>query len=370
MSRYTSAVKIDIGRWLANGWIDQALAARLAQDVDAHDRRGFSFGGVLAILAALMIGAAVLLFVAANWNEIPRLVRVGAIFALLIASYIGGAAAKTRGHPAYGEGLYLLGAMTFGAGIALIGQMYHLSGDEAAAVLVWCLGVASAAALLRSPILTIAAVVLAGAWFLIGIGDYRADLNWWYPALLALLWLASYWSGNSIARHLILLSLLMFGVVASYHAVERGYCTIEQAGGVFAGVSALVFLIAYLAPRKVEEFARLGGPYPAHPLVGFLIGMGMIQVSVARDLSSMLIASVIALAGIIAALLMRGRESRLMRWIAYLAFTGELIFIYVTMVGSMMNTSMLFLAFGLGLAVMAWIFSRIEKSMLAAAGAQ
>ena len=370
MSRYVSAVKRDIERWVAGGLIDRPTGERLAADVESQERRSFSFGSVLAIMAALLVGAALLLFVGANWELIPRLVRVAMLFIIIAGAYLGGAVAKARGNPGYGEGLYLLGCLAFGGAIALIGQMYHMSGDETQAILVWCLGAALAAGLLRSPVLTNAAIVLAMAWFLMGMEfGPNSSFNWQYAPLAAALWALSYWSGGPSARHLLLLSFIAFAAAAGLYGVERDYFTMTLAGAALAIVSALVFLAAYMAPDEVERFARLGGPYPVHPLIGFLVGVGAIQADVADSFAPMLLTSVVALAGIVAALLMRGRQSRLMRWLAYAAFMVELIFIYVLTIGAMMDTSALFLLFGLALAAAAWLIGRFEKRMLANSGA-
>ena len=43
-----------------------------------------------------------------------------------------------------------VGSIIFGAGIALIGQMYHLGGDFAGAMLLWAAGALAAAALTGS----------------------------------------------------------------------------------------------------------------------------------------------------------------------------------------------------------------------------
>ena len=43
-----------------------------------------------------------------------------------------------------------VGAIIFGAGIALVGQMYHLGGDFAGGMLLWAIGALAAAALTGS----------------------------------------------------------------------------------------------------------------------------------------------------------------------------------------------------------------------------
>ncbi|TIU17093.1 MAG: DUF2157 domain-containing protein, partial [Mesorhizobium sp.] len=70
----------DIARWLQAGLIDASTAGALTLDVEANQRTSLSFGSILAMMAALLFGAAILIFVAANWEAIPRLARVAALF--------------------------------------------------------------------------------------------------------------------------------------------------------------------------------------------------------------------------------------------------------------------------------------------------
>lgn len=163
MPGYSARVRKDIGRWIEAGLIDSGTGELLVRDIETQDRRSFSFGTVLAIMAALLVGAALLIFVAANWEGIPRLGRIASIFAVMAVGYLGGALLKASDHPALGEALWLIAAAGFGGAIALIGQMYHLSGDEIDAVFAWCVGTIVAAAVLRSGVLTMAATALAVA---------------------------------------------------------------------------------------------------------------------------------------------------------------------------------------------------------------
>src|SRR5690349_16540108 len=127
MASYASRVKQDIGRWVETGLVDGPTGEALARDVDSVDRNRLSFGSILAMMAAILLGAAILIFVAANWEAFPRLLRVIMLFAIILGGYVGGAWLKLRDHGAAAEASWLIAAAAFGASIALIGQMYHLS---------------------------------------------------------------------------------------------------------------------------------------------------------------------------------------------------------------------------------------------------
>ena len=105
MLDYQARLRKDIARWLDRGLIDSRIAEALLRDSAGQPKEGTSFGSVLAVMASILIGAALLVFIAANWEGIPRVTRVLALFALIAASYVGGAWLKLRFQgPAVGAG--------------------------------------------------------------------------------------------------------------------------------------------------------------------------------------------------------------------------------------------------------------------------
>lgn len=360
MASYTTRVRADAARWVELGFVDRRGADAIVADVAARDRRSLSFGSILAIMAALLFGAAILIFVASNWEAIPRLARVGALFAVILAGYVGGAFLKLSDHSAFGEALWLIAAAAFGGAIALIGQMYHFSGDEAQAILIWCIGTAVAAAALRSSPLTIAAVALAVAWlFMQGVGFWRqSEVPLGFLAMAAGLWLVSYWTLSAAARHLLLLSLIFYG------ALYAADTSVLPAAMILAGLSAVIFAAAVASPEATERIARIDGLLPVHALIGFLTGILMVQMEIGGDAGGYFgLVAAIGLAGIIAAIVLAGRESRGLRWIAYVGFAIELCLIYVVMVQDMLGTAGFFLAAGAILAILAFLIIRVEKRM-------
>ena len=85
MLGYTAQLRRDLARWRERGWINTEQEERMAADAAAN--AGFSAGAVLAILGAVLLCLAILTFVAANWEALPRLVRLGVLFGALWLSY-------------------------------------------------------------------------------------------------------------------------------------------------------------------------------------------------------------------------------------------------------------------------------------------
>ncbi|MDF3216711.1 DUF2157 domain-containing protein [Mesorhizobium sp. M7A.F.Ca.CA.001.09.2.1] len=362
MASYSSRVRADIARWQQAGMIDPATADSLARDVEANERKSLSFGSILAMMAALLFGAAILIFVAANWDAIPRLARVAALFAVILGGYVGGAVLKARDHAAIGEALWIVAAAAFGGSIALIGQMYHLSGDEASALVTWGAGTALAAVALRSNPLTVASVGIADAWLFLKGFDYysRSDFPHGFVVMAIVLFAVSFWTRSQAARHLIILSVLFYLML-----LVTNHDTLQVAIPLVVA-SALLFAASVFAPGPVDRVVQLGGRLPLHALLGFLTGLAMIQFELADEStynSGFALASAIALAGVVAAIVLAGRGSRGLRWLAYLGFAFELAIIYVVTLQSMLDTAGFFLAAAVLLGILAIVIIRVEKRM-------
>jgi uncharacterized membrane protein len=117
----------------------------------------------ITILGSILIGVGVILFMAANWSEIPRWGKLGIIFSSMLGSYGLGYYLRygRESFPKAGAALILLGSIIFGAGIFLIAQIYHISVHYPNGPLMWGLGVLPLAYLLGfRTILTLAIIDL------------------------------------------------------------------------------------------------------------------------------------------------------------------------------------------------------------------
>lgn len=357
MVPYSIKVKRDIERWREAGMIDAATADALSLDVERNGGGAISFGSILSMMAAALFAAAILIFIAANWEEIPRLARVAMLFLVIVACYLGGAELKLRGRDAFGEGAWIVAAAAFGASIALIGQMYHLSGDEKQAIFVWCAGTALAAAMLRSGALTVGAVLLGASWMVMhAVDDWAMRLPSAYLAVAVVLYLLSFWTRSAPARHLVLLSLFLFAVLL--YARDETF----TAPAALIVLSAALFAFWRLRPAQADSVLGLGSGLPVQALVGFLAGVGIMQVELV-DEPGFLAVSIVAFAGIVAVLLLAGRESTALRWLAYAAFVFQICFIYLVMLGTMLGTAGFFVLGGLVLSALAYIITRLERRL-------
>lgn len=356
---YRARLLREIDGWVGRGLIAAEAGERLRDDVRARVG-AVTFGNVLFTLAAVLVAAAVLTFVAANWEGVPRLGRVAMIFALVTAGPLAGSWLVVRGQWAAGEGVRLVGSAAFGAGIALVGQMYHLTGDEAAAILLWCAGTAAAAALMRSPTLTIGAVLLSALYlaYATRLWGESPAFPWFHPGLLAVLWGLSLWTGNAVARRLLVLELLHF---ALHVWIELDTPLV---GAAVAVLAAGLFLAATLRPSAVDGLLRLDGAAPFLALLAFGISLVALQLQFEDDFAFFLGLAILGLVAAVAVLWGAG-DSRAVRAGAYVLFAVEVMIVYFFTVGGLIGSAAFFLSAGLALAVAAVVILRIERRIAA-----
>ncbi len=129
------------------------------------DREGNRFLTIVGVLGAILVTAGIILLIASNWNDIPRLLKLGVGLSLLLGSHAAGWMLDRSGrHPVIAEVLHLIGSGMFLANIALVGQIYNLSSRPPNAVLLWLAGVAPLAWILRSKTQHILALTVFGIW--------------------------------------------------------------------------------------------------------------------------------------------------------------------------------------------------------------
>ena len=96
----------------------------------------------------LLVGLGVLSFVAANWFDLSRTLRVFIIVAAYILSLVT-AWGCGEAYPRASRAFLLLGGFVYGGGIFLIEQMFHQGGSWASAVGWWIVGLVPVALLFR-----------------------------------------------------------------------------------------------------------------------------------------------------------------------------------------------------------------------------
>lgn len=361
LDMYRGRIEKDFNIWVGKGIVDASSAKAMLAEYDARETT-FSAGRVLLILAALLLSAAVLLLVAANWEAIPRLVRVCGIIALIWSFYLSGALCLARGWRAMGSALLVLGTMTFGGAIALVGQMYHLSGDAADALLVWFAAGCVAAFAFRSSPLSVLAGFLAWAVFAQLVVDNEATFEgngyiYLIPALAAVVIGLVRYTGAGVARHLAyLLALAWLGWL--YVELPEPWL----AGALFC-VGLLCFMIVSLPVSPLHRVASDAGAAPAfYSFALAVLGLLALHTEVdglAQEVAIGAITLGVALAGIAIA----GRTNGAVRFLGYTVFAVETLYLAFETLGSILGTSGFFLISGVVVAAIAWLVIRLERRL-------
>src|SRR5258705_2086912 len=186
---YRERLQADLARWQAEG----LLPPKSADAIRATLRpvpEGITSATVVAIGGGLLIAAAFLAFIAANWTVIARPLRFAILLAGIVGAYGAGALFDRAERTHLADLSAGVGSIIFGAAIALVGQMYHLGDDFAGGLLLWASGALAAAALTGSH--SALAVALAAACV---CGGMRTDQGGHVRTQVAVFWLlfAAWW---------------------------------------------------------------------------------------------------------------------------------------------------------------------------------
>lgn len=193
-----------LARWQGGGLIDAATVDRIrafeAARADDSPRSRWP-AAMLWALGGVLLGAGVLLFVAAHWEELGPDTRFGLVLAMVGGFHLGAVAAAVA-YPVLATVLHAVGTTTLGGGIFLAGQIFNLQEHWPGGILLWAIGAAIGWAVLRDGPQAGLLALLAPAWlvaeWILAVGDHAGDALW-RPAGTGLLVLAAVYA--SAAPH-------------------------------------------------------------------------------------------------------------------------------------------------------------------------
>jgi len=190
--RLIRLLKNDIAKeaaeWVDDNIIDQSQAEKICAryDVDYHQAQSYSFAyNVLMGLGYLFIGLSLITLLGANWDDIPRALRMWGLIGLTLVTHGFAIKKLMAGEPSAAIGIFLLANLFFGASIILIAQIYHLGEHMPDGVFWWALGCLPIALILKNPWLMLQSTLLGLIWFLLEVN------MGFYPILFPIFILAS-----------------------------------------------------------------------------------------------------------------------------------------------------------------------------------
>lgn len=158
----------EISTWVDKELIsaDQAESICRLYGIEYNSIQGSSTGyRVLISLGYLFIGLSVITLLGANWDEIPRGLRMAGLLAITIGTHCLALKLYLKKKESAATGLFMLGNIFYGASIILVAQIYHLGEHMPDGVFRWALGSLSFGVLLHNPWLTLFSCLLALLWF-------------------------------------------------------------------------------------------------------------------------------------------------------------------------------------------------------------
>lgn len=363
MWRYQRRLERDLSRWSAAGWVTPEGDKRIRAEIGAA-RPGFGLSGALAVLGAVLLGFAAMSFVAANWQEMSKLARLGVLGAGLVAAYAGAGVLFDRKLDGFAHAALLLGVAMFGASIMLIAQMYHMEGNPPDAVLTWAAGALGTGALVGSNPALALAVLLTGLWS----GWETAitgGVHWWFVPAIALVMAAMAGRGWQAG-------LKLAGLALSVWVVALGYLLNDGHAHALVVLIGLVLVGAALASR--HPAARL--PVDLSSLIGVgmaiaFAGMFALQFVETVSIATLIVLAILTLAALLAAIAWGSRTGQGgVMWLGYAGFSIEVLGIYFKTIGTLMGSSLFFLLTGLLVLALAYLAWRLhERTQLTVGGA-
>lgn len=416
---YRKQVSRDLDVWTTRGWVTPQNAEAIRKSLESHDGAS-RLPLILSLLGAALLGLGALSFVAANWEEMPRLLRLALLFGALGAAYAAAIWLYAKQHRAFAEAALLLAALLFGANIMLIAQMYHLPSNYTGGLLAWSAGTLALAWAAKSRAVLGASFVLLFIWTATATFDAEISPHWTYAPFwiaatllgLRLQWTPAYhltllsfagwmllaadglfdygWEASNIASFFLAISLLTWikGRVLAEEGQRVGRVT--ECYGVIA-VSFLLFILQFdtmnfdwntssaitLAVLLGASIALLvyGLPLRAFPPAG-LIGIGVLMLIAALPYPLALagIGEVQLAAGVGGVLffayaiwlifLGTGLASRFLVNLGFTAFAVEAVYLYIETVGTLLDTALFFALGGVLLIAGSFALNRWRRRVL------
>ncbi|MBI2681989.1 MAG: DUF2157 domain-containing protein [Acidobacteriales bacterium] len=161
-------------RWTEAGLVDAATADRIREFEARHEESTGKLRWpviVALVFGCTMLGAGVLLFVAAHWDDLSPTQRFTVTLGMVAVFHLAGALLADK-FPQLSTGLHGVGTIALGAGIFLAGQIFNLAEHWPGGFLLWAIGALLGWLILRDWVQATLLALLVPIW-LSGEWDVR-----------------------------------------------------------------------------------------------------------------------------------------------------------------------------------------------------
>lgn len=349
---YSKKLTRDVARWREAGWLTADGEANILADI-AKGGRDVGLATSLGILASVLLGFAVISFVAAHWQDMPRGLRLGMLLALLWGGYGAAGAFASRESRGFSDAAILFANAVYGASIALISQMYHIDGHPPDGVVLWGAGCFVSGLLLRSNPALALSLVLFSVWTAMEMGN-SGKVHWPFLIAWAAVTAAFAWQRWKPGAHLSGLALAIFTMSLGYVLRDGHAHALTAALGCGALAATLAVLNLW---RDAEPVAGPALGYAIATAFAGLFAMQFIDHISTLGLIIMGAITLLFLLGVISYGLWHGQRGAI--WLGYAGFSIEVLSLYWKKFGSLLDTSAFFLMAGLIVAGLAFLATRL-----------
>lgn len=391
--RFASRLATEAPRWVRDGLISAAQAERIL----ARYRSGSGWLArpivLFALIGGALIAAAIALVVAHNWHEIHRWAKLGALIIIMALFYAVGLRLRERGRPASAEGVLVLAGALVMVAIALIGQIYHLSGHPADAVMLWWVLLLPAAYTLPSIGLGLLAAGALVVWYALALMDRTTRLG-----------AVVYDNPLGVVIAIVAFGMALFsaGILHGGGRYRRIGNLLETVGllGMFGGLIPLTFLwrrevapqsatppapmlwgllaialivsvATWIAVPRDTQVARAGFLAVAVCVLLYLGALDVVRTSRAPAgfIPAMAFMSWALMFAVPLVLILYGARWRRPLWIngGVLVLGVHSVARFIDLFGTMLETSVLFFAAGVFVLALGWLLEHMRRRMAARA---
>lgn len=351
---YKKRLTRDLTRWREAGWLTSEAETRIVEEL-ARSGREVGLASALGILASVLLGFAVVSFVAAHWAEMPRGARLGLILSLIWIGYAAAGYLASRGAAKLADAAILFSSAVFGSGIALISQMYHIDGHPPDGVLLWGLGSFLAGAALRSNPALALSMVLFALWTAMEMAA-SGRVHWPFLAAWLAVSAAFAWQRWQPGVHLSGLAMTVF-VISLGFFINNGH-----AHEIVVAIGLLAAAMSITAMKSWPETDWVAAPALGYAIVAAYAGLFALQFIEDISTNRLILLAAITLLGLLGAIaygLYSGHRGSL--WLGYIGFSIEILSVYWKTVGTLLDTSLFFLVAGGIVAALAYMAYRLAQ---------
>jgi len=393
-SGFAHRLRDEAQRWVRDGLVSAQQAEAIVARYPASAAWFSRPIAIFSVLGGALLVCAVALVVAHNWQEIPRWAKLAGVVLLMLAAHGAGLKARAQAYEKLGAGLFVLGGGTLLVGIALIGQLYNLSGRQSDAIFLWWILLLPAGYALASVALVVLGWLGACAWYVALVfdgttwlgRDIQSDASRGLVALAAagvLAWALGVLHGDGeyrgVRQFFEQIGLLAIGVALVPLGLLGTRMWWVAAPTVrwptaLLGVLVLATIALAAAPSRLPPDRLVVRAGPSAAL--FLMILYLVAVVVALlthapavafrvlDWADWALLIVVALA-----LILYGARWDRTSWINWgIVWIGaDTVARYFELFGSMLQTSALFFATGVFVLLLGWAFERLRRRMTARA---